>query len=88
MSSAEDAVTAWLSSRGFDYQLHGADYDLIENRVIDSLHFMEFILLLEQFTQRQILTGGMTLDRFRTLRSIRDNFLSDAECGDMEEESI
>lgn len=88
MSSADAAVVAWLRSRGFDPEAHGADHDLIENRVIDSLHFMEFVLLLEQFAQRQILVEGMTLDHFRTLRAIRDNFLADAECDDMEEEAI
>ena len=88
MSSAEDEITAWLRGRGFDTDVHTPDYDLIENRVIDSLHFMEFVLLLEEFTGRQILTEGITLDRFRTLRAIREHFLIGTDCSDMEEEAI
>lgn len=79
---------AWLRGRGFDAAVHDAGHDLIENRVIDSLHFMEFVLLLEQFTNRQILTEGMTLESFRTLAAIRHNFLAGMPCDDMEEEAI
>lgn len=88
MVSAEDAVIAWLRSRGFDSEVHTADYDLIENRVVDSLHFTEFIFLLEQFTNRQIPTEGLVLDRLRTLRAIRENFLADTGSGEMEEAAI
>lgn len=75
MTSAESAIRDWLRTRGADVEAIDLDYDLVEHRVIDSLHFMEFVLLVEQFTGRDILADGVTVDRFRTMRAIRDNFL-------------
>lgn len=90
MSAAEDAVIAWLRERGFDPETHAADYDLLENRVIDSLHFMEFVHLLEQHTHRELLAEGLVLDQFRTFAAIRENFLAGSadEPDEVEEETI
>ena len=52
------------------------DIDLIENRIIDSLDFMEFILLIEELTGRSNLIADLTVDHFRTLNSIRKHILS------------
>ncbi|MBA3771534.1 MAG: acyl carrier protein [Ramlibacter sp.] len=81
-------MRTWLTGRGFDPDTQAGDFDLIENRVIDSLHFMEFVLLLEQLTGRQILADGLTLDPFRTFNGIREHFLAGTETGDVEEEVL
>lgn len=50
------------------------DLDLIDHRIIDSLDFMELIFLLEGLTGRESDMNTMTIDSFRSLRAIRDNF--------------
>ena len=52
------------------------DLDLIENRVIDSLDFMEFVFVLEEVTGRANLLDGVSVDAFRTRAAIRRTFLA------------
>jgi acyl carrier protein len=49
--------------------------DLIEGRLIDSLDFLEFIYLLEEVSGSAIDLSTVTVDDFRTLRSINERFL-------------
>jgi acyl carrier protein len=76
-------IVAWLQARHPEIEL-ADDFDLIENRVIDSLHFMEFLFLLQEVTGRDISLDGISLDHFRTLRAIRANFF-DASGADVDE---
>ncbi|MFF5472390.1 acyl carrier protein [Streptomyces achromogenes] len=71
-------ITDWLHSRNPELDEIPADLDLIENRVIDSLAFMEFILLLEDVVGRELPVNELTVDQFRTLDDIRKNFLTEA----------
>lgn len=48
--------------------------DLIDNRIIDSLQFVEFLLFLEQLTGTEIYTSDFTLDRVRTLAKIEETY--------------
>jgi acyl carrier protein len=50
------------------------DYDLIENRVLDSLAFVEFILMVEEHSGREISIDSVSKEDFRTLDSIRKRF--------------
>lgn len=50
------------------------DYDLIENRVLDSLGFVEFILLLEEHSGQEISIDSVSWEDFRTIESIRKRF--------------
>jgi acyl carrier protein len=50
------------------------DLDLIENRVLDSLAFVEFLLLLEEHTGREISIDSISREDFRTLNSIKERF--------------
>jgi len=52
------------------------DIDLIENRMIDSLQFVEFILFLEEMTGRDVYTNEFKLDSVKTLRAIEKNYFS------------
>src|SRR5438552_3744745 len=69
----------WLQQRnpavqGLDLDL---DLDLIDNRIVDSLGFMNFIFFLEELTGKEIDTTDMaSVNALRTLRSIRDHVLS------------
>lgn len=69
-------IQDWIVSKhaeGVDVDL---DTDLIENRLIDSLDFAEFLFLLEEVSGRSIDLAGVDLQAFRTLRSIQARFLA------------
>jgi acyl carrier protein len=68
-------VKQWLRARKPEIPDFDLDFDLIENRVIDSLMFFELIFFLEAITGRE-LDNTQTTHQFRTLRSIRDNILT------------
>ena len=71
----EGKIKNWILARKSELVDIPPDYDLIENRAIDSLHFAEFVLLLEELTGREIPFERINLDHFRTLVLIRENFL-------------
>ena len=50
------------------------DYDLIDSRVLDSLAFVEFILLVEEHSGREISIDTVSREDFRTVESIRKRF--------------
>lgn len=50
--------------------------DLIETRLIDSLRFIELILLLEQLSGKNIDMNNLNIDNFRTLDCISEKFLT------------
>lgn len=70
------AVTDWLRQRNPDAGPIGLDLDLVEHRLVDSLSFMEFVLLLEDLVGRELPLEELDVDRFRTLRAVSENFLS------------
>jgi acyl carrier protein len=52
-----------------------ADLDLIENRLIDSLTFIEFLVFLEELTGQPIDQDNLRAADFRTLAAIEAKFL-------------
>ncbi|MFE0648744.1 acyl carrier protein [Streptomyces sp. NPDC059534] len=68
-------VVDWLRERNPTVEEIPEDLDLIESRLIDSLGFMEFILLLEDLIGRELQIDRIDVDQFRTLRSLKDTFL-------------
>jgi len=75
VDSALEPVIDWLRAKNADIDVIPPDLDLIENRLIDSLGFMEFILLLEDLIGREIILEQLSVDQFRTLDAIFVNFL-------------
>ncbi|PYP86354.1 MAG: hypothetical protein DMF61_13610 [Blastocatellia bacterium AA13] len=78
MSTAETAsllpkVKAWLLARKPEAGDIEMDLDLIENRLIDSLGFLEFVFFLEELGGREIKFDGDSLHKFRSLRAINEN---------------
>ncbi len=71
-----DAVLEWLHAKNPDAGEIGMQVDLIENRLVDSLDFMEFVLLLEEISGRENLIDQLSVDHFRTLASIREQILT------------
>ena len=77
-ASTEDmleGVRAWLLARKPEITDIDLDLDLIENRVVDSLSFIEFLYFLEELTGNNLQTQAQSLATFRSLRVIRDNIL-------------
>ncbi|MEE1792272.1 acyl carrier protein [Streptomyces sp. BE308] len=68
-------VVDWLRERNPTVGEIPEDLDLIENRLIDSLSFMEFILLVEDLIGRELRLDQIDVDQFRTLRSLTHHFL-------------
>ena len=68
-------VIDWLLARNPELDEIPIDLDLITNRVIDSLAFMEFVIFLEDLVGHELPATELTADQFRTLADIRKNFL-------------
>ncbi|MFF9007603.1 acyl carrier protein [Streptomyces goshikiensis] len=75
MDDVTKPVVDWLLERNPTVDEIPEDLDLIENRLIDSLGFMEFVLLLEDLTGRELQLDQIDVDQFRTLRSLTHHFL-------------
>ncbi len=75
-------VVAWLRERNSALDVIPPDLDLVENRLVDSLAFMEFILLLEDLIGRELPMEELNVDQFRTLDAISANFLRPENNGD------
>lgn len=60
----------WIVDRRPDLTDIAPDVDLIENRLIDSLSFVEFLLVIEQLSGRPIDMGRPDLDQVRTLNAV------------------
>ncbi|MEV4430611.1 acyl carrier protein [Streptomyces sp. R-07] len=75
-----DPITAWLHEKnpGLDGPID-ADEDLIEARLIDSMDFLEFIDLLEELSGSSIDLQEVTIDDFRTIGRVQEQFLSGAK---------
>jgi acyl carrier protein len=73
-----DSVRAWLKKKKPAVGEIDLDLDLIENRVIDSLGFIDFVFFLEQLAGRELQTDAQAVTSFRTLRNIRDMILAPA----------
>jgi len=70
-----EKVKRWFLDRKPDLVDLDLDLDLIENRVLDSLALVNFIIFLESLTGREFQPSEMSASKFRTLRSIRDGLL-------------
>jgi acyl carrier protein len=73
-----DLVLAYLLARRPDLPVIDEDLDLIDNRVIDSLGFVNFLYVLEEATGRSISMDEVSAEDFRTLRRIRQRFFNES----------
>ncbi|MER5713168.1 MULTISPECIES: phosphopantetheine-binding protein [unclassified Streptomyces] len=75
MDDVTKPIVDWLRERNPTVGDIPDDLDLIESRMIDSLGFMEFILLLEDLIGRELSLDQIDVNEFRTLRSLKEHFL-------------
>lgn len=78
MDTALQQLKDWILKRHPEHEDIPADLDLIENRLIDSLSFVEFLFLLEEVSGRTIDTDNIDVDDFRCLGTIGERFLTPA----------
>ncbi|MET9696753.1 acyl carrier protein [Streptomyces sp. NPDC006529] len=78
-----ERIAAWLHEKnpGLEGAI-GADEDLIEARLIDSMDFLEFIDLLEEISGSTIDLQDVTIDDFRTLARVRERFFPTSALAD------
>jgi acyl carrier protein len=70
-----ERVKGWLRARNPDCGEIDLDMDLIDNRLVDSLAFTEFLLFLEGLVGREIVLTEESVVALRTLGGIRQRVL-------------
>jgi acyl carrier protein len=75
--SGVDFVVDYLLSKRPDLTEIDLDLDLIENRILDSLGFVNFLYVVEEHTGTEISLEDVTPEDFRTVRSITKRFFDD-----------
>lgn len=71
-----DKVEAWILERRPERDVIPRDLDLIDNRVVDSLAFAEFVLHIEETSGSAIDMDNLDIDNFRTLDAIDQNYFA------------
>ncbi|MDP9125210.1 MAG: phosphopantetheine-binding protein [Pseudomonadota bacterium] len=75
VESAESVLMDYLREKAPEGIELGPDVDLIDERVVDSLGFLNFIFMIEELVGAPIPMDAINVDDFRTLRRIREKFL-------------
>lgn len=76
LSPALQTLESFLREDHPELETIGLDQDLIDSRILDSLRFMNFIFLLEELTGNPFEIDRISVDDFRTLRTIESRFLA------------
>ncbi len=71
MSDPVDILRRFIAEKNDGRSEIKDDDDLIENGLIDSLRFVEFVLLVEELSGRVIDLGNVNIDDFRSVDAIR-----------------
>lgn len=76
MEAPLEQLKGWILKRHPEREDIPADIDLIDNRLIDSLSFVEFLFLLEQLSGRSIDMESIDVEDIRRLEVIEKQFFS------------
>lgn len=71
-----DQIKEWIVAKHEDRTDIGADEDLIDNRLVDSLSFVEFVFLIQEVSGVEIDTDDLDISDVRTLAAIQKCFLA------------
>jgi acyl carrier protein len=69
-------IKEWILGKHEDRTDVAADEDLIENRLVDSLSFVEFVFLIEETAGVEIDLDNLDINDVRTLDAIEKRFLA------------
>ena len=81
MSAPQDGIAIlrdWLLERHPDMTAIDEDTHLFENKLIDSINFVEYILIIEELIDREIPVTPDLVEKTATLASVRAHFLTPA----------
>lgn len=73
-----DVIVAFIAENNRTELPFDETTDLIENRIVDSLQFVEFILFVEEVTGERVDPETLSVDDFRTIEAIERRFFSGA----------
>lgn len=76
MTAGVEQITTWILARHPEVNSIDPDHDLIESRLIDSLGFIEFVLLIQRLAGRPIDIEAAGIESFRSLKNIEQVFFS------------
>lgn len=80
MSTAvPEFITSFLQSKCPDVGPIGVDEDLVLTGVLNSMHFVELLYLIEAELDTEISLEQVTTDDFRTIANIRSRFFPESE---------
>lgn len=71
-------ITSFLQSKCPDVGPIGVDEDLVMTGVLNSMHFVELLYLIEAELKTEISLDEVSTDDFRTIAKIRDRFFPQA----------
>jgi acyl carrier protein len=73
-----DFITSFLHEKCPDSGPIGADEDLVLTGVLNSMHFVELLYLIEAELDTEISLDDVSTDDFRTIENIRARFFPEA----------
>ncbi len=73
-----DTLRDWLLEKNPDLDTIDDDLDLFESKLIDSINFVEFILIIEELIDREIPVSNDLVAKTSTLRLVHEHYLSSA----------
>lgn len=68
-------IKQWLLSKKKYLSDIPFDLDLIEHNIVDSLSFVEYVLVIEEISGREVVVDDSVLDKVRTLEGVQRNYL-------------
>jgi acyl carrier protein len=71
-----ETLRAWLLEKHPDLDTIDDDLDLFEHKIIDSLNFVEYILIIEELIDREIPVTPDLMPKTASLGQVRQHFLS------------
>lgn len=75
-SAGIETLREWLQEKHPDLERIDDDTDLFEHKLIDSINFVEYILIIEELVDREIPVTPDLVQKTATLARVRENFLS------------
>lgn len=79
MSDPIERIRHFIRDRQDEPADFADDDDLIEGGLVDSLQFVDFVLLVSELCGREIPLDDIDIERFRTIDAIRAAYFAPAE---------
>jgi len=76
MSDNVAQIKQWIIGRNKEIQDIAPDQDLIDSRLVDSLSFVELLILIQQLSGKTIDQSDLDIESFRTLDAIDNRYFA------------